>query len=137
MSFSLLNILIKRNLGCPNTEYDFIFEHFHQNIRAYPRGKKICIDQWLWKYYCISGKVRAKRGVDGQVWFVPNTYRGSEDRCYPLQMWLFLRSSKFGNSIASTYTDMKLLYKYEHIFFYKTGDLIINWVSLFISKSIP
>ena len=30
-----------------------VFNHIHQNIRTYPRSKKICIDQWLWKYNCM------------------------------------------------------------------------------------
>ena len=36
----LLNIKIKQNLGCPSKEYNAIFKHIHQNIRAYPRSKK-------------------------------------------------------------------------------------------------
>ena len=41
-------------------------------ISAYPRSKwYICIDQWLGKYFCILGKIQAKRGVGWQVCFVP------------------------------------------------------------------
>ena len=30
----LLKIIIKQKLGCPNKEYNVIFKHFHQSIRA-------------------------------------------------------------------------------------------------------
>ena len=36
----LLRIKIKQNPGCPNKEYNAVFEHIHQSIRAYPRKKK-------------------------------------------------------------------------------------------------
>ena len=52
--FFLLKIEIKQNPGCPNKEYNSIFEHINHITRAYPRSKKkICIDRWLWKYYCV------------------------------------------------------------------------------------
>ena len=69
----LLTIKIKQKPGWPNREYNAIFEHSHQNIRGYHGSKKVCIDQWLWKYCCIFRRVRAKRGVGEEVWFVPNT----------------------------------------------------------------
>ena len=72
----LLKIKIQQNASYPRKEHNTIFKHIHQNIRAYPRSKKICIDQWLWKYYCLSRRVRAKRDVGEQVWFVPNTCAG-------------------------------------------------------------
>ena len=50
-----------------------IFEYINRNIRAYPRSKRIYIDQWLGKYYCILQRIRAKWGVGEEVWFVPNT----------------------------------------------------------------
>ena len=54
----------------------------------------------------------------------------------PQETWLFLLSFKLGNSIPSTQTETKLLYKYKHIFFLKTGSLILNWVPLFLLQSI-
>ena len=33
------------HLYCPNKEYNVVFKNFHQNIRAFPKSKKICIDQ--------------------------------------------------------------------------------------------
>ena len=33
-------IKIKKIPGCPNMEYNVIFKHFQQNIRAYPRSKR-------------------------------------------------------------------------------------------------
>ena len=41
----LLKIKIEQNPGCLNKEYNVIFKHIHLNISAYPRSKKICIDQ--------------------------------------------------------------------------------------------
>ena len=38
-SLFLLKI-IKQILGCPNKEYNAIFKHIHQNIKAYHRSKK-------------------------------------------------------------------------------------------------
>ena len=46
-SLFLLKIKIKQNTVSPNKEYNAIFKPIPQNIRAYPRSKKICIDQWL------------------------------------------------------------------------------------------
>ena len=40
-----VKIKIKQNPGCPNKEYNKIYEHINQNIRTYPKSKKICIDQ--------------------------------------------------------------------------------------------
>ena len=37
----LLKIKIKQNPGCPNKEFDEIFEHIHQNVRTYPRSRKM------------------------------------------------------------------------------------------------
>ena len=38
--FFLLKIEIKQNPGCPNKEYNSIFEHINHITRAYPRSKK-------------------------------------------------------------------------------------------------
>ena len=67
----LFKIKIKQNPGCQNKEYNVDFKHFHQNIRAYHRSKKICIDQSMVKC-CIFGRIRAKRGVAEKIWFVPS-----------------------------------------------------------------
>ena len=53
-------------------KYHAIFKHIHQNIRAYCRSKKLCIDQWL-AIYPLLGKIRAKRSIEQQVSFVSNT----------------------------------------------------------------
>ena len=39
-SLFLLKIKIKQSSGCPNSEYNAIFKHVNQNIRAYPRSKR-------------------------------------------------------------------------------------------------
>ena len=54
---------IKQHLAYPNKKYNAIFVHIHHNIRAYPISKKIWIDQWLGKYYCILEKISVKWGV--------------------------------------------------------------------------
>ena len=84
----LFEIKVKQNPRCPSKEYKGIFKHFHQNIRAYHRSKKICIDQWLVKW-CILGRIWAKRGVSEWVWFVPNTGVGSEGSRDTLKFFRF------------------------------------------------
>lgn len=79
----LLKIKIKQDLGCPNKEYNVIFE-YTQNIRAYTRAKKICTDQWLGKYYYLLGRIRPKQGVGEKVWFVPNKCCTVEKKMYAL-----------------------------------------------------
>ena len=102
MPLFLLKIKIKQNPGYPNKEYNVIFKHIHQNNRVYRRSKKIFIDQWLWKYYCLFRRVQTKWGVSKQVWFVPNTFGGFGEQCHLRKIWLFLLSFKLGNSIPST-----------------------------------
>ena len=45
--------------------------------------KKICIDKWLGKCYCILERIQANRGVSEQVRFVPNIVGGSGEKRYP------------------------------------------------------
>ena len=40
-----LKIKIKQKPGFPKKEYNPMFKHILWNIRAYPKSKKICIDQ--------------------------------------------------------------------------------------------
>ena len=103
MPLFLLKIKIKQNPGYPNKECNVIFKHIHQNFRAYCRSKQICIDQWLWKYYCLFRRVRAKWGVCKQLWFVPNTFGKFGDQWHLRKIWLFLLPLKF--------------YKCKHIYF--------------------
>ena len=93
--YLLLKIKFKQNLGCLNKEYNKIFEHIHQNIRVYPRSKKIRIDRWQWMYYCLFRRVQAKRCVGEQMYLLPDRYRGSEGQCH-------LLSFKLGDNIPST-----------------------------------
>ena len=62
---------------CPKKEYDAIFEHFYQNIKAYRTCKKICIDQWLGKYFCLLAGIQAKWGLGEQTRFDPITVEES------------------------------------------------------------
>ena len=81
-SLFLLKIKIKQNSGCPNKEYNSIFEHINHITRAYPRSQKkksALIDDYeniiaYWK--------NPSKGE--QMWFVPNTFGESEGR-YHLQ----------------------------------------------------
>ena len=52
--------LPKQNPGCPNKEYNAVFKHIHQNIKAYWRKQKVCTDQWLGKYQFIQRRIQAK-----------------------------------------------------------------------------
>ena len=109
----LYKIKIKQNPDCRRNEYNAIFEHLHQNVRVYPKFKKICIYQLLGKCYCIFGRrILAKGGVDDQVWFVPDTLVRYVGHC------------NISKTTTSVYTDTKLLYKYEHFFSLKNDNLI-------------
>ena len=123
----LLEIRIKQNPGCPNKEYNAIFKHFYMNIKAYARGKKMCIDQWLGKY-CILRKIWAKQGVGEQVWFVSNTVVESG-----------VSRNSFSNdlSLEAVSPVLKLTqncYINMNIFFLKKGSLIINWVPFCVTN---
>ena len=78
----------------------------------------------MWKYCCIFRIVRVKRGIGEQVWFVLNIFGGSESWSHP-------------RTYPSTQSDTKLLYKYKHIFFLKTGNLILNWAPSLSPTIIP
>ena len=101
--------------------------------RAYAKNKKICIEKICIVAY--SEQSEQSEGEGEQVWLVLNLYERSEGWCHPRKIWLFLLSFKFANSIPSTETDTKLFYKYKHIFFLKTGKLILNWVPLYFSNN--
>ena len=42
----LIKIKVKQNLGCQNEEYNPIFKHSYEDVRAYPSSKKIRNDKW-------------------------------------------------------------------------------------------
>ena len=86
------------------------FKHIHQNIMAYCRSKKICIDQWLGKYYCILERIQAKPGLANklglsqiQLGWVP----GKFCNFYPQLKWhkiviwtfLFLENWQFNHKL--------------------------------------
>ena len=110
-SLFLLKIKIKQNPGCPNKEYNIIFELFYQNIRVYPRIKKNL-------HWSIIGKIlhtEESEQSEGLANKFPNTFGGS---------W---------GSRSNCYTN--LLYKYEHFSFFNTANLIINWVPLSVLQT--
>ena len=81
----------------------------------------------------MLGRIRAGRGAGEQVWFVPNTVGGCGDTAQPEK-----RFTTSTLSFTCTYSDRKLLYKYEDFFFCKTGNFIINWVpSLLFKHATP
>ena len=97
-------IKIKQTQAAQIRNIHVVFKHIHQNIRAYPRSKKMTNDligQWLGKY-CILGWNWAKRGASKQVWFVPNTVRRSGVGHNARKMLQFFPSFKLGNSSSST-----------------------------------
>ena len=87
-----------------------------------PEVEKNFIGQWLGKWYWILRRIPAKWGVGKQVSFDPDAVGESGGGTTPRKN---LPSFKLGNSISSTWTGTKLLYKYEHFFFLKTAYLII------------
>ena len=90
--------------------------------------KKICIDQCLWKYYCILGKIREKRGVGGQVWFVPDTFGGLRAGATTGKFCRF-NSHLSLETVFSEIWHKTFIWLWT-IFFLKTGYLILNWVPL-------
>ena len=110
-SLNRVKIKITQNSGYPNKEHNVIFEHIHQNNRAYPRSKKNL-------HWSMIGKMLLHPGKN------PSKVRCRKTTRKILQFLLSFNED--GNS--STYTDAKLFYKHEHFFFLKTGNWIINWV---------
>ena len=63
--------LPKQNPGCPNKEYNAVFKHIHQNIKAYWRKQKSAlINDWK---NINSFREESKQSVDTKVWFVLHT----------------------------------------------------------------
>ena len=128
----LLRIKFKENAASPNKEYNAIFKHIHQNIRAYLRCKEksALVNNWeKILFYTIQNPCKVTRCRTSSVL-----------SRYSLEIWegsttqeKNLSSFKFGNSIPSTYIDTKMLYKYEHFFFLKICNLIMYWVPLSLS----
>ena len=78
----------------------------------------------------ILGRIHRTRGVGEQVWFAFNTVgKSGESRNSRKMFAIYTLISKLGNSISRKQTDTRLLYKYERLFFLRTGNLIINWVT--------
>ena len=100
----LFEIKIQQNPGCPNKEYNAIFKHIHQNIKAYTKSKNTCIDQLLGNY-CTLRKIRAKQGFGEQVWFVPNTVGGSRVSHNPRKCCNFFLYLSLETSFCSTETN--------------------------------
>ena len=73
----------------------------------------------LGKNYCILGRIWASTGFAEQIWFIPNTIRGSGRLDNPRQSSKFFPTFELGSSISSTWTDTKLLYNYEYVFPWK------------------
>ena len=71
----------------------------------------------LSKERCRQTSLVCSKYIFGVVW------------CHPRNILLFLLLFKFGSSIPSTLTK-KMLFKHEHFFFLKTGNLILYRVPI-------
>ena len=121
---------IKHNPGCPNEEHDEVFKHFHKNIMVYPRSKENL-------HWPVIGKALrvGKNLSNARCWWISLVCSkcswwasgGNRDARKNVQ---FFPSFKLRNSIFRTLSDTKLLFKYKHFFYLKTGSLILNCVSL-------
>ena len=155
-------IKIKQNKGCPSKKYNLVFhcvkgvrirsysgphfpeflltaerysmlKHFHQNLRVYHRSKNQFALTNDWEIL-HTGKNLSK----GSCWwtnFVCPKYSSG--------FWVESERQenspffKLGRSISSSWTDTKLLFKYEHFFFLKAGNLVTNLVpSLFYKHTV-
>ena len=74
----LLKIKIKQNPGYPNKD---VFNHIHQNIRAYPKSKKSALIHDDENIVAYSEQSKQSEGVGKQVRFVLNLFWGSGDWC--------------------------------------------------------
>ena len=131
----LLTINIKHNPGCPNEEHDEVFKHFHKNIMVYPRSKENL-------HWPVIGKALrvGKNLSNARCWWISLVCSkcswwasgGNRDARKNVQ---FFPSFKLRNSIFRTLSDTKLLFKYKHFFYLKTGSLILNCVSLSVPQT--
>ena len=103
-----------------------MLKHFHQNLRVYPRSKNEFALTNDWEIL-HTGKNLSK----GRCWWT--------NFVCPKYSWGFWVESerqenspffKLGRSISSSWTDTKLLFKYEHFFFLKAGNLVTKLVPL-------
>ena len=57
-----------------------------QDTPYFRSKKKNSVDQLLGKY-CILGRIRTKRGIGEQIWFVPNAVGSSAGSCKPRKIF--------------------------------------------------
>ena len=86
-SLFLLKIKMEQTSGCQIRNIMQSSSTFVRILGPIPEVKKICIDQWLGKYYWILGRIWAKRGVCEQVKVVPNTVGGLGGGRTPEHFW--------------------------------------------------
>ena len=119
----LLRTKIKRNADCPNKD---IFKHIHQNIRAHPKSKKSALINDCGNTVAYSEQSKQSEGVGEQVRFVLNLLWRSVGWCHPRKCGCF-----YSHLIRSetVFRAGKLIQNcYKHMFFWKTGNLIlVNW----------
>ena len=117
----LLQRKTKQNAGCPNKEYNAIFEHIHQNIRAYLRCKKNLHRSMIDKISLHIGKNQRKarrRWISVVCYRYSYTVWGWYNYRKTLQYLLSFKREKF-----------EFLYKHIHFLFSKISNLISNWVT--------
>ena len=99
MSFSI-SFSLKEIPGCPNKEYNLVFKHFHENIRAYPRSKKTALtNDWEsianWQESEQNEALRTSLVCPKYSW-------GGLRELWNEETLQFFSSFKLGNSISST-----------------------------------
>ena len=77
---------------------DTIFELIHQVIRAFPRSKKIWIDQWLRKW-CTLEKIWVKLAIGKQMRLVQNLFWGTKGCYHPWKVLQFILSFNLVSSV--------------------------------------
>ena len=108
----------------PNKQYNAVFKHFRQNIRAYPKVKQNLDWQWLGKC-CILGQIWAKRDKS----LVCPKYRDLGGVEIPGKCRNFSPLLNLEKLFPALKLTRNCYLKWTY-FFMKTDNLIINWVSL-------
>ena len=113
-----------------------ILKHLHQNIETYPGSKKSLHWSTIGKVLHVGKNVNNAKHWQTSLVSPKYSWR-ARGRCDGINILQISPSFKLENSIFSTKTDTKFISKYKHLFFLKTGNLIINWVSLFCKHTVP
>ena len=97
--------------------------------KVYIVDKKIFIDQWLGKYYCILGGIQSKQGIAEKLGFVPKL-RNLRHHSPQIILHFLLSFKLFTLITRNCYININILVL--HI-----GNLIINWIPLSHAHTVP